>query len=419
MTTTARAARAPVPRAGADGRPAVLATIAVLQGAAFAVLVGFDGTGGWRVLRTAVVAVVTAAAVVGLRDRRPRVRGWTAVALGLAGIVTGVGIAPAHFSKAGVTPLAVTGAVILLTGLALSIGATVLLVRTARGWRKLLAVPVVAAVAQFILLPLPQSVAATNVPPTSVGRTPAAAGMTYEDVVLRTRDGVPLAAWYVPSTNGAAVVLLHGAGSTRADVVDHAAVLARGGYGVLLLDTRGHGDSGGRAMDFGWYGVPDVDAAVTHLTQRSDVDARRIGAVGLSMGGEQAITAAAADPRIRAVVAEGVGRRSAADRATVPGGLRGGVQRVVEWSTFAMADLLTEADPPIGLAEAVAATAPRPVLLIAGRGEAGAARYYRDAAPATAHLWELPDTPHTQALARQPVQWTTRVTAFLDGALRP
>ena len=61
-----------------------------------------------------------------------------------------------------------------------------------------------------------------------------------------------------------------------------------GGYGVLLLDARGHGDSGGRAMDLGWFGDLDVTAAVDHLAARDDVDPDRIGAVGMSMGGEEA-----------------------------------------------------------------------------------------------------------------------------------
>ena len=70
-----------------------------------------------------------------------------------------------------------------------------------------------------------------------------------------------LSGWYVPSRNGAAVVLLHGAGSTRSAVLPHAVVLADDGFGVLLYDARGHGRSQGRAMDFGWYGDLGVAAA--------------------------------------------------------------------------------------------------------------------------------------------------------------
>ena len=60
-------------------------------------------------------------------------------------------------------------------------------------------------------------------------------------------------------------MLLHGSGSTRSAVLDQAAVLAEGGYGVLLFDARGHGESGGRAMDFGWYGDADIAGALDYL----------------------------------------------------------------------------------------------------------------------------------------------------------
>ena len=120
-----------------------------------------------------------------------------------------------------------------------------------------------------------------------------------------TADGVRLSAWHVPSANGAAVVLRHGATSTRSNTLDEMVVLARHGYGVLATDARGHGRSGGVAMDWGWFGDLDSAATVTYLSRRPDVDAHRIAVAGLSLGGEEALGAAAADPRIRAVIAEG------------------------------------------------------------------------------------------------------------------
>ena len=86
--------------------------------------------------------------------------------------------------------------------------------------------------------------------------------------------------------------MLHGAGSTRSAVLGHAVVLARHGYSVLLFDARGHGRSAGRAMDFGWYGDEDVGGAVTFLAAQPGIST--IAAVGMSMGGEEAIGAAAA-----------------------------------------------------------------------------------------------------------------------------
>jgi dienelactone hydrolase len=98
-------------------------------------------------------------------------------------------------------------------------------------------------------------------------------------------------------------------------VLDEAAVLVRHGFGVLLIDARGHGDSGGRAMDFGWHGDSVIAAATGYLARRPDVDPKRLGVVGMSMGGEEALGASTTNELIRAVVAEGATARSAADEA--------------------------------------------------------------------------------------------------------
>ena len=74
-------------------------------------------------------------------------------------------------------------------------------------------------------------------------------------------------------------------------------MLARHGYGVLLFDRRGEGESEGDPNAFGWQGERDIHAAVAFLQRRSDVDPARIGGIGLSVGGEMMIEAAAESPR--------------------------------------------------------------------------------------------------------------------------
>jgi hypothetical protein len=97
----------------------------------------------------------------------------------------------------------------------LLIWGTVTLVRAMPGWWRLLAVPAAALVLWFVPLPLTVAVIAVNRPPGALGSaTPADYRLSYQDVALRTGDGVRLSAWYIPSRNGAAVVLLPGAGAT-------------------------------------------------------------------------------------------------------------------------------------------------------------------------------------------------------------
>jgi uncharacterized protein len=110
-----------------------------------------------------------------------------------------------------------------------------------------------------------------------------------------------LAAWYVPSQNGAAVLLVHGTGAERASLLDETRLLARAGFGVLTLDLPGQGLSAGVTR----WGAPEehaVSAAVDWLSARPEIDPRRIGAFGLSFGGYVLLQAAVTEPRLRALV---------------------------------------------------------------------------------------------------------------------
>jgi dienelactone hydrolase len=346
-----------------------------------------------------------------------------AAVAGLLAVPVGAGIGLPYLRVVGPGGVTVAGLLLLGLGLALLALVVVALFRALSWTRAIPAVLGLVLATLLALFTLGQAVMAVQVPRAGLGAgTPADRGLAYEDVRFATADGVELSGWYVRSGNGAAVALLHGAHSTRSAVLDHAVVLAHRGFGVLLFDARGHGLSAGRAMDFGWYGDEDVSAAVSFLADRPEVTGDRIGVVGMSMGGEEAIGAAAADPRVRAVVAEGATNRVAADKAWLSAefGRRGDVQRGLEWLMYGVTDLLTPADPPMPLRAAVAAAEPRPFLLIAAgeRPDEGRAdRYVAGGSPATVRVWEVPGASHTGALRTDPAGWDRRVTAFLTAAL--
>ena len=102
--------------------------------------------------------------------------------------------------------------------------------------------------------------------------SPADYDHDFELVDLVSADGVKLAAWYIPSTNGAAVMAQHGFKSDKSSVLREADILARHGYGVLMLDVRAHGDSEGDSISFGHFEMADLDAGYQYLLTRSDVD---------------------------------------------------------------------------------------------------------------------------------------------------
>jgi dienelactone hydrolase len=372
-------------------------------------------------LGVAITALVAgSAALSGVRGGAG-VRAVAMLVAGTAGTAAGAGMGPAQLVAAGLSTTVLVAAISLVSGLVLLGLGLAALLRATRGWWQLLAIPVVLLVAQLGVLPLTMAVVGTH-PVHAPFTMPTPDGA--ERVSVPASDGVLLAGWYTPSRNRAAVVLLHGAGGDKSDTRAQAAVLAAAGYGVLALDARGAGESGGHGMLWGWHGADDVAAAVSWLAARPEVDPVRIGAVGLSMGGEEAITAAAADPRIAAVIAEGASARVPADivvTASDPAGavvaLVRGAYDAVQWGA---ADLLSGASAPPPLVDAVAGLGDRRLLLISSDDPAdrAAGPRLRGAAPDRVELWEPPDTGHTQALATHPEEWTARVLAFLAANLR-
>jgi predicted acyl esterase len=341
---------------------------------------------------------------------------------GLAGLMAGLVIGIHHTLVTAGSAVSVSGIALIVSGLPLVAIGGRRTVKPLRSWRKLIAVPIGLVASVTVVLPLMLAMFVTNVPDYPLGEaTPADIGLDYEDVTVTTADGVDLAAWYIPSSNGAALVQLGGCCAARDAQLEHAAVLARHGYGVLMLDQRGHGGSEGDGMLWGWWGELDVAAGADYLATRFDVVDGRIGAIGMSVGGEQVIAAAGVDPRIRAVVAEGVSARGARDEGDATTGVGGLFIRYIDSFTRQAAALMTSADMPTRMSDAVAAmTADQQVLLIisgpAGN-EVNAAEVLMSAGPDTVRTWTIADAGHTEGLATHPDEWEERVISFLDESL--
>jgi len=210
-----------------------------------------------------------------------------------------------------------------------------------------------------------------------------------------------LSGWYVPSRNGAAIVIVHGGGGDRDGARAHAAMLARAGYGVLLYDARGRGQSLGDPDAYGWTWGRDVDAAITWLEKRPDVKPGRIGALGLSTGADVLIETAAHRHDLRAVVADGATTRSVDDTAKIVHG--GGLLSIPFWWTqYTAARVLEGAAPGEPLAR-LASEIRTPIFFIASNWsvERTATRIHARAADQPGDLWEV-NAGHTQGLREHP-----------------
>ncbi len=399
-----------------------LTTAALIAWAAsLAILVAADGSPLWCIIRAGIVIAV-AAAVWRLSHRNNRLASLLLIAIGVTGLAAGIAFGLRFISADGFSWRAAAGLVQLATALFLIASGMWAFISTFSRGRRFIAGPALVLAIALTALTVTPAVMVTNMPSIAITATPEDFDLEAGDVSFTADDGIEIHAWLIPSTNGAAVVLRHGAGSTGSNVLAQAGVLARHGYGVLITDARGHGRSGGRAMDFGWYGDADIKAAVSFLAAQPGIDPERIGVIGLSMGSEEAIGAAEADPRIAAVVAEGATARTDADKAWLADvyGFRGRIQLGLEWLQYSLTDLLTGAARPVSLADAVKAAAPRPVLLIAAGkvpDESNAAEHIRQASPGSVQVWVVPGAGHTGGLATAPDEWESRVNGPGKGSV--
>jgi len=262
-----------------------------------------------------------------------------------------------------------------------------------------------------IAYPVIETYAITN---TSQRAVPTSTlGVPTEDVTLRTSDGVRLRGWYVSSRNGAAVLVFPG----RTGAQRQARMLIAHGYGVLLVDRRGTGESDGEPNGYGWGSGLDIDAAVEFLQGRPDVDRHRIGGLGLSVGGELLLEAAASNTGLRAVVSEGAGIRSVNEFVELDSADRWLFVPLSVSSTVATAVFANDL-PPASLTDLVPRIHVPLFFIYSANGQGGEelSKTFYEAANEPKAIW-TPSGGHVGGLESDPAEYERRVISFFDESL--
>ena len=139
---------------------------------------------------------------------------------------------------------------------------------------------------------------------------PQSASVAHSKATFCNRYGITLAAdVYVPKDGQgkrAAIAVCGPFGAVKEQAAGlYAQTMAERGFVALAFDPSFTGESGGapRYMASPDINTEDFQAAVDYLSLREEVDADRIGLIGICGWGGLALNAAALDTRVRATVA--------------------------------------------------------------------------------------------------------------------
>ncbi len=257
--------------------------------------------------------------------------------------------------------------------------------------------------------------------------TPASLGLVFQDVQFPAQvDAVPISGWYIPrDSSRKAIVLVHGKDSNRANEFggrfpNLAAALHERGFAILMIDMRGHGQSGDGRYSFGLNEQRDIAGAADWLRSQGFLPGS-IGVLGVSMGAASSMFAAANDPDIGALI-EDCGYADINPILAHEWSKSSGLPDIFLPSSLFAVRLMYGYN--IGAARPVAEVgkiAPRPMLIIHGSADTlvtvAQAEQIKAANP-SAELWEVAGAGHAGSYAANPQAYVQRVASFFAQSLK-
>lgn len=132
--------------------------------------------------------------------------------------------------------------------------------------------------------------------------TPDMFSIPYENCLIKSTDGLELNSWWIENRKSRkCIILCHGFGTNKSDMVGFIPFLYKAGYNLLIFDFRGHGENKSKYTSLGYFEVNDLLGAVNFALKKK---ISSIGVLGISMGAASGIIAAVKSSDIKAVVSD-------------------------------------------------------------------------------------------------------------------
>lgn len=246
---------------------------------------------------------------------------------------------------------------------------------------------------------------------------PSELGLNFEDVSLKTKDGLALSAWYIPGkSKSSGIVMVHGRNASRHEALRDVPSLHSEGHNLLLIDLRHTGKSEVSFISMGFHERLDVHAAVDYLS--NDKSLSNIGVVGYSMGAATTIMAMAENATIKAGWFDSafsdfdtiIRERFIQDYGfEIPDVM----MEIVRFTYEARGNLNSQFPSPI---EVVGDIAPRPIMIVHGTADVVVPFHHGEdlyaAAKEPKQNWFIPGGHHTMAWQADKEKAHSLITEF-------
>lgn len=243
-------------------------------------------------------------------------------------------------------------------------------------------------------------------------------------ITMQSYDNLKLKAQFIKNNKNEthqAVILAHGFRNTGEDMGKYAKFYYDRGFDVLLPDARGHGDSEGDYIGYGWHERLDYKDWIKYLIQQHD--AEQIILQGNSMGAATVLMTSGEQlpKQVKGIIAD-------SSYSTVKKELAHQLKSIYGLPTFPLLDVtsvIAKIRAGYTLQEASAVDQVRknkvPLLLIHGDADdlvpTEMATELHEAASGENELWIVPDAGHTKAYDNITGEYEEKLSQFLDKVL--
>jgi dipeptidyl aminopeptidase/acylaminoacyl peptidase len=141
-------------------------------------------------------------------------------------------------------------------------------------------------------------------------KTPGEYAIPFESVRYPTENKKMLHGWWIPAPKDKTetvgnLILIHGWNRNVGRMMPYIKELHPAGYNLLVFDSRNHGSSDSDEFSSMPKFAEDIIASINYLENIRKIDLKKLGLIGLSMGGAAAIYAASKDDRIKKAITVG------------------------------------------------------------------------------------------------------------------